>query len=158
MKSVAMPAIDAEPKKKNHTLERIGCLFALLAGGFIVFAMYGPSFLASRASGQLTQCKANLKNIADACEMYAVDFEGEYPKDLILLTPNYLKTIPECPAAGEDTYSLHFENGTRTGPEDQKMEPYFTLRCSGENHKWARIKPDFPTWNSDQGLSLGQNR
>jgi hypothetical protein len=50
-------------------------------------------------------CKSNLKNIGTALEMYSSDHGGEYPPSLATLSPEYLKRIPECPLAGQDTYS-----------------------------------------------------
>lgn len=54
-------------------------------------------------------CKANLKNLGSALEMYSQDWEGLYPRDLALLTPNYIKTIPECPEAMAVTYGYRPE-------------------------------------------------
>ena len=41
-------------------------------------------------------CRYNLKNIGTALEMWAVDHEGERPASLSQLTPNYLKSLPDC--------------------------------------------------------------
>ena len=41
-------------------------------------------------------CNSNLKNIATALESYSVENGGRYPSKLTELTPQYLKTVPEC--------------------------------------------------------------
>ncbi|MFN8609390.1 MAG: hypothetical protein U0931_17765 [Vulcanimicrobiota bacterium] len=56
-------------------------------------------------------CRSNLKNIATALEMYSTDYAGRYPTSLAPLTPNYLKTIPTCPAGAKDTYSETYKMG-----------------------------------------------
>ncbi|CAN0391541.1 unnamed protein product, partial [Phaeothamnion confervicola] len=59
----------------------------------------------THCGGQLTGCKSNLKNLATSLEMYSTDNAGHYPRSsLNLLTPNYLKVIPQCPTAQRDTY------------------------------------------------------
>lgn len=75
----------------------------------VLAAILGPNFYRARAGGSLTACKSNLKNIGTAFEMYSTDWSGHYPKDISRLTPNYLKTFPECPQAGKDTYSDSYE-------------------------------------------------
>ncbi len=62
-------------------------------------------------------CKSNLKNIGTALEMYSSDHGGEYPPSLATLSPEYLKRIPECPLAGQDTARL---TGTRARAEAKR--------------------------------------
>ncbi len=40
--------------------------------------------------------------------MYSIDFSGRHPTSMSALTPDYLKTIPSCLEAGEDTYSQSY--------------------------------------------------
>lgn len=65
--------------------------------------------------------------------MYQTDWGGQLPRDIWVLTPNYLKTIPSCPAdpPGENSrtikvtpeeYLVTCENGAHTAP-DLKVEP-----------------------------------
>lgn len=98
--------------------------------------------MVARAQGQLTSCKSNLKNQATALEMYSTDHEGTYPAGLAELTPNYLKVIPNCPAAKRPTYSyqVHAEPSA------------FTLFCQGSHHQKANTPADYPQYSSLQGL------
>lgn len=87
-------------------------------------------------------CSSNLKNIATALEMYACDSQGHYPTRLSQLTPNYLKTVPTCPAAGADSYSATYQRALK--PDG------FRLHCGGENHTpWPA---NTPAYTSGQGL------
>ena len=104
----------------------------------------GGVFVEARASGQLTACKSNLKNIAVALEMYSTDNSGHYPRNLALLTPNYLKVIPTCPAASKDTYSKHY----RVGVKPDRYSVY----CWGHAHKACSVPANRPAYNSDKGL------
>jgi hypothetical protein len=111
-------------------------------------AILVPNFIRARAQGQTTACKSNLKNMGTALEMYSTDYSGEYPKDVSLLTPNYLKTIPDCPAAGRDTYS---ESYSLKQPEGNDWLTYY-LYCSGENHTEVGLPENSPSYNGIEGL------
>lgn len=93
----------------------------------------------------LLGCKSNMKNIATALEMYATDHKGHYPPRLQTLIPgNYLKVVPTCPEACEDTYSATYQVKTR--PEA------FSFCCGGQNHlPWPA---NFPGYHSEKGLLL----
>ncbi|GMU55389.1 MAG: hypothetical protein AMXMBFR33_45350 [Candidatus Xenobia bacterium] len=103
----------------------------------------------------MTACKSNLKNLATALEMYSTDNVvlggprgmdklSPYPHSLGALTPNYLKILPNCPAAQKDTYSPTYQRAEQ--PEA------FTVRCGGMNHSQANTPAEFPRYDSYQGL------
>jgi len=98
-------------------------LFKVSAGVGVAAAVLVPNFVEARQRGQLTACRSNLRNIATGLEMYETDHNG-LPKELQALTPDYLKYIPECPAAGMETYSRSY----------RKKDGDFTLYCSGSHH------------------------
>jgi hypothetical protein len=75
-------------------------ILALVAG--LVYFSSRPKYRG--LNGGLTMCKANLKNVGTALEMYATDWDGNYPTTLGLLTPNYLKTVPTCAEAWDQDY------------------------------------------------------
>jgi hypothetical protein len=105
----------------------------------------------ARAQGQLTACKSNLKNIGTAMEMYSTDYAGKYPPaGLALLTPNYLKTIPECPAAGRPSYVCHF--GPSALLNEEKHEDYYLIECKGDHHLDIIRQADYPKYNGVVGL------
>jgi hypothetical protein len=93
---------------------KIGCysLLSLAGATLCVGALTLPWLLIrpARPMGGMTNCKSNLKNLGTAMEMYTTDWEGRYPSTLGQLTPNYLKTIPECQAVERMTYKF------QTGP------------------------------------------
>lgn len=125
-------SFDGEIAFTSNTIELFGPLM-------------GENFSTARAQGQFTACKSNLKNIGTACEMYSTDYQGKYPANLTLLTPNYLKTIPQCPAAGSDTYSSTFKS---TANPD-----YYEVACSGNHHQQA--SDNLPSYNCNEGLNPG---
>lgn len=98
----------------------------------------------------MTACKSNLKNIGTAQEMYATDFSGHYAADFALLTPNYLKTIPDCPAAGDVTYQMNL--GTSVAYNKAGFEDYYFLQCSGTHHVAVSIPANYPQYDGIQGL------
>ncbi len=118
--------------------------YSLTFTGGLLAALVVPNFVKARGQGQLTACQSNLKNGGTALEMYAVDNAGRYPTSLARLTPNYLKVIPNCPAAGADTYSESYQ--VASGPDA------FTLVCRGHHHASVGLRPDHPVYNSRRGL------
>lgn len=81
--------------------------------------------------------------------MYSNDYDGLYPKNLSLLTPKYLKTIPECPAALEMTY--HYGFTQKKPPKGLAVDTY-ELYCSGEHHKSVSVPANYPQYNGMEGL------
>lgn len=102
----------------------------------------------THCGGQLTACKSNLKNTATSLEIYSTDNAGHYPKSsLNLLTPNYLKIIPQCPSAQKDTYSKSYTS-------DVEPDSY-TIFCSGCHHHGSGIDvPNYPQYSSYSGVVL----
>jgi hypothetical protein len=93
--------------------------------------------------GALTWYKSNLKNLATALEMYSTDNAGHYPASLSQVTPNYLKFIPQCPAAGKVTYRY---------ARAEHPEAY-TVWCGGCWLHYSGIDaPDYPQYRSSEGL------
>lgn len=107
----------------------LGCLSVVMVGQMVP---RGPTLA--------TRCKSNLKNLGTAMEMYSTDYDGCYPDSLSQLTPNYLKTIPTCPAAEKVTYRQGFAS----------QEDAYTLMCGGHHH--AELERNFPQYTSAQGL------
>jgi hypothetical protein len=90
--------------------------------------------------GEASQCKANLRNIATALEMYATDNNGEYPLLLSYLSPHYLAYTPTCPTLSIDTYSCGYS--ITQGKE-------FYVCCIGKNH--PEYLDNMPAYSSKQG-------
>lgn len=138
-------------KKSGFTLIELMIVIAIIA---ILAAILVPNFLKARAQGQLTACKSNCKNIATALEMYASDNGGRYPgggatMKTCLTAGNYLKNIPTCPAAGQDTYTTNFTSATTPDA--------FSFYCNGTNHAKAytgfgSAGANFPQYFAESGL------
>lgn len=138
--------------RKGFTLIELMIVIAIIA---ILAAILVPNFIRARAQGQVTSCKSNLKNIGTACEMYATDNGGRYPKTLdALLDPGtasqpYLKQIPKCPSQGTSTpYTQSYKS-------DSNPDVY-TVYCSGTNHTAAGCEADYPKFTATQGLIENQ--
>jgi prepilin-type N-terminal cleavage/methylation domain-containing protein len=131
----------------GFTLIELMIVIAIIA---ILAAILVPNFIRARAQGQLTACKSNLKNIGTALEMYSTDWSGKYPTATTLLTPNYLKTIPECPAAASVTYTASF--GTAGTMNTQSYQDYYYVECTGGNHEAVSVTANYPAYNGIQGL------
>lgn len=141
------PSLEEEKKGKGPTILGLLALFTLL---MVMGAILVPNFLRARARGSLTACKSNLKNIGSALEMYSTDWSGKYPTSLNALTPNYLKSIPECPSAGSMTYRVYFGPNARCNPDH--YEDYYYVECYGQNHDRVSVTGNYPAYNGIQGL------
>lgn len=149
---------EAPAKKKERKIDasvwmNLGC-FVLLVG--LVGGVLVPNFRAARAQGSLTACKSNLKNIGTAMEMYSTDDKfpdgtrrGSYPPSLSHLTPNYLKTIPECPNGG-DGYLGEF--GPKAQYNTQGYRDYYFVQCSGNAHEVISVPAGYPQYSGIVGL------
>jgi len=98
----------------------------------------------SPQQSQLRGCRANLKGLATALELYAADYPGEPGPPLSRLVPGYLKNLPTCPAARSDTYSQVEWAGTQ-----------FTLCCRGSHHAALQVPSDRPAFSSASGDITG---
>ena len=140
---------DACPKCGSQEVVRLArrgpaALIVVTLLGVLLAAILVPNLLRSEAQGEFSGCLTNLDAIGGALEIYSTDFEGRYPLALGSLTPNYLRVLPTCPAAGTDTYS----NGYRParGPAN------YTLYCSGLNHQGAGVSAGYPQYAPKRGL------
>lgn len=115
----------------------------------IVGAIINPKYLKAGPFGQMVYCKSNCKNIGKALDIYKTDNKGRYPTSLSLLTPEYLKIIPTCPAAASDTYSSTYTVANKPDNSDDRR---FTFYCKGENHTAVAVSENFPQYSSHEGL------
>lgn len=135
-------SIQVEADGLRYTNEGSAGAFGMV--GALTLPILVPNFIKARGQGQLTACKSNEKNIATALEMYASDNAGRYPADFkLLMSGNYLKLIPTCPASGRDTYSESYQ--VQAAPDT------FSFYCSGKNHG-DQVPAGYPQYNAEMGL------
>jgi hypothetical protein len=136
----------AEPKKGSPII----LILAFIVIALFFAAILTPGYVRSPNQGQFTQCQSNCKNIGTALEMYSTDNKGHYPPNIPCLSPIYLKSIPTCASAGRDTYS-----GSYTVIVAQKKGEVdaYTFFCSGNNHSKLGISPNYPQYDSTNGLT-----
>lgn len=126
--------------REGFTLIELMIVIAIIA---ILAAILVPNMIRARSRAHLTNCVNNLRNIGSALEMYTIDNDNRYPNSLGLLTPNYLKTIPECPVPLNDSYSGSYTSSVN--PDD------YVLFCEGPFHA-GFVPTDYPQYNPSVGL------
>jgi hypothetical protein len=123
--------------------------YHLLAGAVVGALMLVPGLAEDQPPSvdtrDLTSCKSNLKTIGLGLEMYSTDNSGYYPTQLGSLTPKYLRIIPVCPAAGQDTYSASYRMSTEPDA--------YEYCCQGQAHKAAQVPANHPRYDSTNGLT-----
>lgn len=150
---VARLADDKKLVGGNNPKWRVALVAAVWVffGGFVVWAALLPNFVRCRHSqGPLTACKSNLKNMGTAMEMYSTDWSGKYPHNVGYLTPNYLKTMPDCPKAKRPTYKMTF--GESAPYNTQSYRDYYFIECTGGNHLEVDVPWNYPQYNGIIGL------
>lgn len=141
-------AIATSPQGLRYRARGNGGGMTILAGA--TGAIMVPNFMRARGQGMLRVCKSNLMNIGTALEMYASDHKEIYPSDLSLLTPDYLKSIPQCPTVKQDTYSESYE--LKKMPPDTGPMVY-SIYCAGHHHADQGLAANKPAYNGLEGLS-----
>lgn len=146
----------AHPFEESERRRRVGCFtpLGLIAVGAFLFTLFCilPNFIRARPQARLSGCKPNLKNIGTAMEMYSTDWSGHYPTSLSLLTPKYLKTIPDCPAVGRATYDLITGKNVGYNTVNGGFDDYYLVYCNGENHTSIGITGNYPQYDGIAGL------
>lgn len=137
-------------------------VLALLAVGAVVASvMKRKDWNAGHRFSRSSTCKVNLVNLAGALEMYSTDWHGHYPTSLAALVPNYIKTIPECPVSGPDSYRMITGPGVgynreRVLKDDSRTRPfqdYYLMWCQGDrHHKDYSLPINYPQYDGISGL------
>lgn len=81
----------------------------VLAIVLLLAAVSLPTFFQNRKKADEDKCVTQLDAISVACQEYARE-HGGFPKTLEELVPDYLESIPVCPAGG--TYTLGTPEGS----------------------------------------------
>lgn len=128
-------------RRQGYTLIEITITVALIA---LLAAILLPNLMRAGAQGRLSSCKTNLRNIATAIEMYALDNGSQPPVTMAKVLPDYLASIPRCPSNSTDTYS--------SGYTWANLPMAYTLSCQGDNHPAVGMPPDYPVYVFGMGF------
>ncbi len=111
-------------------------VLAMAAACMLVLIVISPTYYRGWASGDVTACRLNQETVAQVLEIYHQD-HGAYPQTLEQLLPEYLKSIPPCPSAGEVTYI----------EKSRLSADSFVIVCAGHHH--PRLGQDQPQTSSE---------
>lgn len=129
---------------KGFTLIELMIVIAIIA---ILAAILIPSFIHARDQSKLGACESNLRSLGTSTEMYANDYNGNYPTvsatgAFASLSPTYLRSFPTCPS----NYSQYSYTGT-TNPGG------YTYYSQGQAHSLINnMGSGFPEFSSKGGL------
>lgn len=121
----------------SHRPTRITGFATLTVVMLLLVPILSPHWSRGRSTGSVSGCKVNQRLLAGALEEYAKAHSGEYPEKLADLKPDYVKRFPECPQAGQDTYS--------EGYQPSSDRHHFKLVCRGDHHHDAGLANDEPS-------------
>lgn len=115
----------------------------ILLGSLILVTIFVPGCITTgKPSENLMKCQSNLKNIGDALEIYSDRNGGLYPALLDQVTPDYVKVLPTCPAAGTNSYAyLRSDKGD-----------VYTMYCRGDYHSAVTGCENYPQYDTISGL------
>lgn len=148
-----------QPAKRTQRIVQSGAFFV---SGLSATMLIAEVFHGGRMGGmpyerwQKRHCQANLEQIVNAVELYALDNQGKCPTALDKLVPKYLKSLPACPVAGVDTYGPSFEvianpKATPYSPlQKQPVLDIYSVSCQGDNHTAGIYDPHY---SSQRGFS-----
>lgn len=93
-------------RNRGFTLVEIMIVVFIIA---ILVSLALPSWMNARARAQTRTCVANLRQIHQAKEMYALATQSQTGATVNMsdLVPNYLQAEPFCPAGGGASYSVN---------------------------------------------------
>lgn len=94
-------------KKKGFTLVELMVVVAIIG---ILVAIAVPVYNNSQATAKTNACKANLRTINGAIQMYNAS-ESTAATSIADLVPNYLAVEPKCPDGGTYTFVAAGDTG-----------------------------------------------
>ncbi len=112
----------------------------LLLVGIFLGRVVHPNLTRYHAQGELASCRQNLEHLGRALESFKRQ-DGTYPRRLETLLDGYLKKIPDCPAAGHQTYRYRLDGSD------------FVVFCKGHHHAQAGQPKNYPQYSSTLGSS-----
>jgi hypothetical protein len=110
----------------NHKPTPVTGLATTMVAGVLMISVMSPNLMRGRSSGAVIGCRSNLRVLGKGLDQYARAHQGHFPDHLGDLKGDFLQEIPNCPSAGEDTYS--------EGYEVSADHNHYTLSCHGSHH------------------------
>ena len=120
----------------NHKPTPLTGLATTMVAAVLMISVLSPNLMRGRSSGAVIGCRSNLRVLSKALEHYANGHQGHFPNQLRDLKGDYLRSVPDCPSSGFDTYS--------DGYQVSSDRRHYTLCCRGLNHHEANLPPDQP--------------
>jgi general secretion pathway protein G len=119
--------------RNNRAVQRGFTLLEIMVVVFILGVLVTiavPSWMNARARAQARTCSANLRQIHQAKEMYALAnrLQNGAPVQMSDLVPQYLQAEPFCPAGGGAAYTV---NPVGTDPTCPTGLPNHTIHWGG---------------------------
>jgi general secretion pathway protein G len=119
--------------RNNRAVQRGFTLLEIMVVVFILGVLVTiavPSWMNARARAQARTCSANLRQIHQAKEMYALAnrLQNGAPVQMSDLVPQYLQAEPFCPAGGGTAYTV---NPVGTDPTCPTGLPNHTVHWGG---------------------------
>jgi prepilin-type N-terminal cleavage/methylation domain-containing protein len=119
--------------RNNRAVQRGFTLLEIMVVVFILGVLVTiavPSWMNARARAQARTCSANLRQIHQAKEMYALAnrLQNGAPVQMSDLVPQYLQAEPFCPAGGGAAYTV---NPVGTDPTCPTGLPNHTVHWGG---------------------------
>jgi len=145
--------LDVMGKKSGFTMVELIIVVAIIA---ILASIIMPRFTQTRVNSKLEGCKANLKQIAIALEMYANENDGLYqPNDFMAITNThplvvnkFLNRPPKCPGSpASSTYSY----GIDAYASGQHRTFLIYCYTNQGGHADAGLGTNFPRYDSARG-------
>ena len=84
-------------------------------------------------SEALGECQKHLKEMTVQLEVYAIDYQGSYPKDWDTMIPGYIKTRPKCPVDDQSFY--HLERSKVALNESNPNFDFYEISCNSPHHR-----------------------
>lgn len=135
-------------RARGFTLIELMVVISIIA---VLFAIVIPAFAKTRIQAQLAACEQNVRNLANALQIYDTS-EHKYPNPngakipSAILFPNYISPMPICPATKlEYGYEVNATNNN------------YTVYCSGNIHNLGSggvVGVGFPQYTPSVGIQL----